>query len=209
MATISRASPLFVASQSPRRREMIASLGVAFVARAVDVDESRLAGEAALPYLERIVAAKLEAATRAAPPGAAAILVADTIVTVDGDVLGKPRDDADAAQMITRIAGRAHDVMTRFAVAAGGRVIDATVTTRVHVRPLDEAAVRAYVASGEGRDKAGAYAVQGAFACAVRALEGSYANVVGLPISEVVEALDELGVLELREALAAAPARGA
>jgi septum formation protein len=188
---------------------MIASLGVAFVARAVDVDESRLAGEAALPYLERIVAAKLEAATRAAPPGAAAILVADTIVTVDGDVLGKPRDDADAAQMITRIAGRAHDVMTRFAVAAGGRVIDATVTTRVHVRPLDEAAVRAYVASGEGRDKAGAYAVQGAFACAVRALEGSYANVVGLPISEVVEALDELGVLELREALAAAPARGA
>ncbi len=185
-------------SASPRRRELVALLGVPFVVRPADADESTRAGEAPAMYIERVVAAKL-AAVRAAMTGpAGGVLVADTIVVAPGgEVLGKPRDDADARAMIERLAGRTHEVSTRFALAGpaqGDAVAHAeTVTTRVTFRPLAGDEVRAYVATGEGRDKAGAYAVQGRAAAFAQRIEGSYSNVVGLPLCEVAVAMRALG----------------
>ncbi len=192
------ARPLVLGSGSPRRREMIAWLGVPFVVRAADVDESVRPGEAPHGYLERITRAKLDA-VRAQDLGVAgAVLVADTIVVApDGGILGKPRDDAEAAAMILRLAGATHEVSTRFALspaAPAAQVAYArTVTTAVGMRAVTADEAAAYAATGEGRDKAGAYAVQGRAAAFIERLEGSYTSVVGLPLSEVFVALRALG----------------
>jgi septum formation protein len=186
--------PLVLGSGSPRRREMLAMVGVPHVVRKAEVDESTRPGEAPLAYLERVTMAKLDA-VRALDLGVAGgVLVADTIVVApDGAVLGKPVDDDDARAMIERLGGATHDVSTRFLLApagAGAQPAHAqTVTTRVTFRSvtLDEA--RAYAATGEGRDKAGAYAVQGRAAAFVERVDGSYTNVVGLPLCEVIVAL--------------------
>ncbi len=184
---------LVLGSGSPRRREYVASLGLPFVVRPADVDESVLPGERPLAYLERICDAKLRAVAAASPEGAL-VFVADTSVIVDGDVLGKPADAAENAAMITRLAGRAHDVSTRFALGRAGRAVHAeTVTTHVTFRALSPAHVARYVASAEGLDKAGGYAVQGFGAWLVSHIEGSYSNVVGLPMCELVRALEVLG----------------
>jgi septum formation protein len=188
------AHPLVLGSASPRRREMIGWLGVPFVSRSADIDESVRAGEAPLAYLERVTAAKLDA-VRALDLGTAhGVLVADTIVVAAGDaILGKPRDDAEAAAMIERLAGATHEVSTRFALAEAARsaliAFAQTVTTRVTFRGVGPAEAQAYAATGEGRDKAGAYAVQGRAAAFIERLEGSYTCVVGLPLSEVVVAM--------------------
>lgn len=195
--------PLILGSGSPRRREMIAMLGVPFVVRTADVDESVRAGEVPGAYLERIAQGKLDAVrARAAAEGAAAagVLVADTIVVAPGGaVLGKPRDDADAQAMIERLAGATHEVSTRFLLGApglGDPVEHAqTVTTRVTFRAVSAAEAAAYAATGEGRDKAGAYAVQGRAAAFVERIDGSYSAVVGLPLSEVVVAMRLVGWL--------------
>ena len=181
-------------------------LGVPFVVRTADVDESMRAGEAPLAYLERVTLAKLEAVrARMAEPGVErrevrGILVADTIVVApDGGVLGKPRDDDEARAMIERLAGATHDVSTRFllaeAAASAPPAHAQTVTTRVTFRAVDAAEAIAYAATGEGRDKAGAYAVQGRAGAFVERIEGSYTGVVGLPLCEVVVALRSLGWL--------------
>lgn len=166
--------------------------------KAVEVDETPLPGEAPAAYLERIVAVKLEAAlelVEAAPP--VAVLVADTTVVLDERVLGKPSSDAEAFDMVRSIAGRRHEVRTRFAIARSGELSHAhTVVTVVEVRALDPRAIAAYVATGEGRDKAGAYAIQGHFAASVTRIDGSYTNVVGLPLAEVVELLERSGLAE-------------
>jgi septum formation protein len=212
---LSEAEPLLLASGSPRRREILASLGVPTLVTAVDIDERVYANEVAEAYLVRIVSAKLEAAS--APfavalnqqkgdtlqgvniaSAAGAVLVADTSVIVDGAILGKPVSPDDAEQMIARLAGRTHEVWTRFAIGAAespSRVLHAqTVKTAVTFRPLTAARVRAYVASGEGTDKAGAYAIQGRGSGLVSRIEGSYSNVVGLPACEVIVALENLGL---------------
>ncbi len=190
--------PLLLASGSPRRREILDNLGVPLVVRATAADESTRAGESAEAYLVRVVDAKLASAREGARADVGAILVADTSVIVDGEVLGKPDDDAHARAMIARLAGRTHEVWTRFAIAAVGAA-DAlhaeTVRTRVTFRALTPERVAAYVATGEGRDKAGAYAVQGRGSAIVARIEGSYTNVVGLPACEVAVALEELGLV--------------
>jgi len=169
-----------------------------FVVRPADVDESIRSGESPRDYLERVVAAKLAAVCAGGLGAASAVLVADTVVVApDGSMLGKPVDDRDASSMISRLAGQTHEVRTRFLLAGGGagdRPAHAeTVTTRVGFRRLTEDEARAYVATGEGRDKAGAYAVQGKAATFVERIEGSYTNVVGLPLCEVVVAMRALG----------------
>ncbi len=192
--------PLLLGSASPRRREILATLGLPLVVRPAVADESVRPGEAPLDYLARVAALKL-AAVGALAEGerAGAILVADTTVILDGRILGKPADAAEAAAMLGALSGRAHEVATRFALAgpdAPGRVIHAeTVVTRVVFRDLDEHAVTAYAATGEGLDKAGAYAIQGIGSFAVARIEGSYSNVVGLPACEVVAALLATGLL--------------
>jgi septum formation protein len=198
---IDAAHPLVLGSASPRRREMIAMLGVPFVVRTADVDESVRAGEPPHAYLERVTRAKLEAVRAGlGAVEAAGVLVADTMVVApDGAVLGKPRDDDDARAMIERLAGATHEVSTRF-LLGGTRASDAvdhaqTVTTRVTFRAVTPGEARTYAATGEGRDKAGAYAVQGRASAFVERIDGSYSGVVGLPLCEVVVGMRALGWL--------------
>jgi septum formation protein len=180
---------------------MFASLGVPFVVHAPEVDETPAPGEAADAYLVRIVEAKLaNVRPSAGPLDAEAILVADTVVVAPGGgILGKPRDDDDARAMLARLSGATHLVSTRFGLAtpaAGEPPWHAeTVSTRVCFRALGSDEIEAYVAGGEGRDKAGSYAIQGAAGAFVMRIEGSYTGVVGLPLAEVVAALRARGWL--------------
>ncbi len=197
---LSDSRPLLLASASPRRREILTTLGVPIRVAPVDVDESVRAGESPRDYLTRIADAKLAAAiARPEASTAGAVLVADTSVIAGDRVLGKPVDDAEARAMIRTLAGATHEVWTRFAIAAPTRSAGAlhaeTVRTRVTFRALSDEEIAGYAASGEGRDKAGAYAVQGLGAFMVLRIDGSYANVVGLPACEVILALKDLGLL--------------
>lgn len=198
---------LVLGSGSPRRREILANLRIPFVVHVASADESTLPGEGAAAYLERVVLAKLGAvatifeAGKPAPPdvqGASAILVADTSVIEGGAILGKPASVDEAEAMIARLAGRTHEVWTRFAIGTpqATPVVEhaETVITRVTFRALTAAGIRTYAESGEGSDKAGGYAVQGLGAGLVSRIDGSYTNVVGLPACEVVVALETLGL---------------
>ncbi|HMI87063.1 MAG TPA: Maf family protein [Polyangiaceae bacterium] len=203
---IAAKKPLGLGSASPRRKALLETLGIPLVVIAVDADERRRSGEVADAYLERVTRDKL--ARVAADPratGASPLLVADTVVLLGDDILGKPANAQDASAMLARLSGRVHEVRTRFAIAespAGeGRagvlapIYAETVSTMVHFRPLESEEIERYTATGEGMDKAGAYAVQGVGSFAVQRIEGSYANVVGLPVCEVVLALKRLGFL--------------
>lgn len=190
-------------SASPRRREILAGLGVSFVVRVGDADEDVRVGESVDEYLPRVVRAKLAAVRRAIAGDeeaarAAAVLVADTSVVCDGAILGKPADVEEAYAMIARLAGRTHEVHTRFALADARRDVDPsheeTVVTRVTFRDVGEPEARAYAASGEGMDKAGGYAVQGRASAFVARIDGSYGAIVGLPACELVVAMVRLGL---------------
>jgi septum formation protein len=190
---------LVLASASPRRREILAAMGAAFLVRAADVDENVLPGETADAYLERVVLAKLQAARAAHVAGAPPyLLVADTTVSLDGELLGKPASTEEATAFLLRLGGRSHAVRTRFLL---GHVDEdrprhgQTVETRMTFRPLTAAQARAYAATGEGLDKAGGYAVQGGAAKFVSRIDGSYTNVVGLPACELAVVLEALGLL--------------
>jgi septum formation protein len=196
---IDAAHPLVLGSGSPRRREIVSALGLPFQVLAADIDEAVLPREPPLAYLERIAAEKL-AGVRARLGGVphAAILVADTSVVIDGDVLGKPSDVDDAARLFSRIVGRVHSVYTRYALGlsdTAGVSVARTVETLVHVRAADPAEIRAYAATGEGLDKAGAYAAQGIGSFFIERVVGSYSNVVGLPACEVLSDLRQLGLV--------------
>ncbi|MCU0681177.1 MAG: Maf family nucleotide pyrophosphatase [Polyangiaceae bacterium] len=190
---------IFLASGSPRRRELLTTLGLPFEAAGVDADERHHPGEPVGAYLERVVDEKLRLAeVEAARRGLDVVLVADTVVVLDGRPLGKPADEADNAAMLRALAGRSHQVLTRFAlVRRGASSCAETVATDVRFRELGADEIAAYVATGEGRDKAGGYAVQGLGGFAVAALQGSYSNVVGLPVCELVVALRRLGVVDV------------
>jgi len=197
---IDSTTPLLLGSGSPRRREILAALGIPIRVAKADVDETVGRDEAADAYLVRVVGDKLAAVARLPEVGGAGgVLVADTSVIVDGAPMGKPQDAADARAMLRTLSGRAHEVWTRFAVSTPSAPAIArtaeTVRTRVWFRKLDDDEIAAYAATGEGLDKAGAYAIQGVGAFAVERIEGSYSNVVGLPACEVVLALRRAGIL--------------
>jgi septum formation protein len=205
-AVIDAKKPLGLGSASPRRKALLETLGIAVSVIAVDADERRRPGEAPDVYLDRVTRDKLARVTsddRAV--GTSSLLVADTIVLLGDDILGKPANLEEATAMLTRLSGRAHEVQTRFLIgqspvrqgigAAAVPLHGETVSTNVHFRPLESDEIRRYAATGEGLDKAGAYAVQGVGSFAVQRIEGSYANVVGLPVCEVVVALKRLGFL--------------
>ncbi|HEV8322114.1 MAG TPA: Maf family protein [Myxococcota bacterium] len=193
---------LWLASASPRRKELLESVGVQVHVMPAAVDEGLRADEGPEAYARRLADAKAEAVARRAdaPPGAL-VLGADTVVVTGAmEVLGKPQDAADARRMLEALAGRTHMVLTAYSLwEAGGapglaRLREtAVVRTDVEVRPMRPAEIDGYLATGEWRDKAGAYAVQGVYAAFVRALHGAWANVVGLPLCEVVEALARAG----------------
>jgi len=179
---------LVLASASPRRSELLAAAGVEFDVSPVDVDEARRPAEPPRTFVERLAREKAAAGVRVHPDRA--VLAADTAVVVDGEVLGKPTDEEDAARMLRRLSGRAHEVLTGVAVAWQGRVASEVASTRVWMAPLSAETIGWYVASGEPADKAGGYAIQGLASRFVTRLEGSYSNVVGLPVAVVLHLLE-------------------
>ena len=183
---------LILASASPRRAELLRAAGYEFDVVAADVDESIRDGEAPLLYVRRLAADKSAAAQISVDSHDVVLLGADTTVVVDGEILAKPRDDEDAATMMRRIAGRSHEVLTGVSLRRGGFELGRVETTRVHVAPLTDEEIAWYVATGEGRDKAGAYAIQGFASRFIPRIEGSYSNVVGLPVASVRELLTEI-----------------
>ena len=183
---------LVLASGSQRRRELLAAAGFSFDVTPVDVDETLQPDEDATSYVTRLARAK---ALAAAPSHADRVVIgADTAVVVDGEVLGKPRGAEDATRMLRLLSGRAHEVLTGIAVFARGRILSAVERTTVWFAPLSDSEISWYVASGEPLDKAGAYAIQALASRFVPRIDGSYTNVVGLPVSTVVELLAKLGI---------------
>ena len=189
---------LVLASQSPRRREILTRLGLAFEVAPADLDETRRADEAPDAYVARLAEDKARAiATRLAASTPRAVLGADTTVVLDGAVLNKPADRAESERMLRALSGRTHVVHTGVALvlAPEETVRTVVVSTRVSFRALPEATIVRYVESGEGLDKAGAYGIQELGAALVQSVEGSYTNVVGLPAAETIALLEDAGVL--------------
>jgi len=196
---------LYLASHSPRRRELLRQINVRFETlllrsdrmRGSDVEEIVRVGEAPTDYVTRITLEKARmGAARARERGMApgVVLAADTEVVIDGEALGKPRDAAAATQMLTRLSGRSHEVLSAVAVATGEAQIDIRLARSVvSLKVLDPVELRRYVSSGEPLDKAGAYAIQGLGALFVTRLEGSYSAVMGLPLFETAELLRSHG----------------
>ena len=196
---------LVLASASPRRAELLSRLGLRLSIQPADIDETARADERPLDYVKRMAEEKLTAARAVlvtGTPGAAAaaagelpMLAADTIVVLGGRILGKPAGPEEAGEMLRSLAGRRHEVITGYRVARGEQSAGRTVSTAVSFRLIAEDEVAAYVASGEWRGKAGGYAVQGIAAVFANEIRGSFTNVVGLPLAEVIADLRAVGAL--------------
>jgi len=193
---------LYLASASPRRRDLLAQIGLECHCLPVDLEESPLPGEAPAAYVSRLALDKARAA-RTLLKGrgcadAVLVLAADTAVVVDGDVLGKPRDAEDAAGMLRRLGGREHRVLTGVAVIdPGGQERTDMSESRVRMRPILDAEIAAYWATGEPADKAGGYGIQGRGALFIEAIAGSYSGVMGLPLFETAALLAAAGLSAL------------
>lgn len=181
---------LVLASGSPRRRAVLSALGLEFVVRAPDVDETLRSGESADVAARRLAEAKA-AAVEAGPEEL--VLAADTIVVLDGELLGKPADVEEAAAMLERLAGRSHEVVTGLALRAGADTRSIAARTEVVFRALDRTEIGAYVATGEPLDKAGAYGIQGYGSALVERIEGDFFNVMGLPVPAMLALLRATG----------------
>ncbi len=178
---------LMLASGSPRRRELLQMLGIAFEVRPSHIPEEWRPGEAPVAYAERLAREKALSV-----PGAL-VLGADTTVLLDGQLLEKPADADDALRILRRLQGRTHEVISSIALVSGGVVRQATDITRVTFRPADDDLLRAYIATGEPMDKAGAYGIQGYGAALVERIEGDFFGVMGLPVRLVLELLAAAG----------------
>lgn len=188
------ASHLYLASRSPRRARLLEQVGLAFTPFEIEVTEEPFAAEAAEAFVERMARKKAAAGRREMPedePGL--VLGADTAIHIDGRVLGKPADAAEAHQRLATLAGREHEVLSAVAITDGRRLESRLNRTQVRLRAMDEDEVARYVATGEPLDKAGAYAIQGKGGVLVERIQGSYSAVMGLPLSETDQLLRELG----------------
>lgn len=183
---------LVLASASPRRRELLAAAGIACHVSPVDADESRHANESAPAYAMRVAMEKARAGAKRHP--ADVVLGADTIVLVDDQVLGKPADEADASRMLAMLSGRTHEVLTAVALVFPAGERSHLERTRVWFSELSVQDIASYVATGEPLDKAGAYAIQGVACRMIPRIEGSYTNVVGLPVDAVWRLLRDAGL---------------
>ena len=182
---------LILASQSPRRRELLGLTGLDFTVRAADIDETMDAGKAPFDEVARV--SRLKALAVARKPEDV-VIAADTIVVCEGKVLGKPRNEEDAFRILSMLSGRHHEVMTGMTVLRGDEVITHTEVTKIHFRPLHPGEIRAYIATGEPMDKAGAYGIQGGAALFADQMEGDYYNVMGLPVCRLAMILRSLGL---------------
>lgn len=186
-----QAPPLILASQSPRRAELLGRLGLEFDVRPADIDEAYIDHEMPADHAERLAREKALKLAREAPD--ALVIGSDTIVILDSDVLGKPRDREDAVRMLERLGGREHEVYTAVAVVRGDRVESALERVRVRFRPLSRAMAERYVDTGEPMDKAGAYGIQGYGSALVEGIDGDYFAVMGLPVVLTLKLLERHG----------------
>lgn len=182
---------LILASASPRRQELLRNAGIPFEVRPAHIPEDPLPGERPKECAERLAREKALAIAQKRPTDV--VLGADTVVVIDGQVLGKPADAADAARMLRMLSGREHEVITGICLVAGGQSSLASETTRVTMSVISDADIAGYIASGEPMDKAGAYAIQGLASRWIPRIEGDYSNVVGLPVALVCRMLRQLG----------------
>ncbi len=181
---------LVLASQSPRRADLLAQAGIPFVVRVAPVEECRTPGELPEAYVVRLAREKARAARAEADE---VVLGADTVVVASGELLEKPVDEADAARMLRALSGRAHEVLTGFCLRRDVAENIGVARTVVRFAPLSEDEIAWYIASGEPRDKAGAYAIQGLASRFIEGIEGCYFNVVGLPVPLIYRRLHEMG----------------
>jgi septum formation protein len=181
--------PLILASGSPRRRELLSLIGLDHDVRPSDIDETILPNEAPRAYAERLAREK----ARAVAVAHAVTVGCDTIVVVDGDILGKPRDEADARRMLRLLSGRSHVVMTAVAAAYGGKIVSDVVMVHVTFRVLRDAEIDEYIRTREPMDKAGAYGIQGYGATIVDAVDGDYFAVMGLPLNRLIRLIESIG----------------
>ena len=186
-----RDARIILASQSPRRRELLALIGIPHEVRPADIDERILPGEEPVPHAERL--ARVKAETIATRERDAVVIGSDTIVVLDGDILGKPDDTNDAKATLRRLSGRTHTVHTAVAVSRDGRTVSGVESVEVTFRQLTSEQIDAYVATGEPMDKAGAYGIQGRAAVFVERIDGSYTGVMGLPLFETARLLQQFG----------------
>lgn len=185
---------LYLASGSPRRAELLRQIGVPYTPlQAPGIDETPISGEKPLDYVRRM--AKEKAAAGASRVNQGVVLGADTAVVMAGDILGKPDTDSQALAMLQRLNGNSHEVISAVCLGQPGAWRQAHSITQVHWRQVSEATLQHYVATGEGADKAGAYAIQGMGAALVASIRGSYSGVVGLPLAETATLLDAAGLL--------------
>ncbi len=194
---------IYLASRSPRRRELLRQIGVGHellllredAKRGADVNESPLAGETPRDYALRVTKAKaaagLQAIARRAGGLAKPVLAADTTIALDGNIIGKPLDAADAARILNLLSGRSHVVITAVAMAFAEQLETRISESAVTMRALDDAMIQRYITTGEPMDKAGAYAVQGRAAGFITRIEGSYSGIMGLPLAETVDLLTQ------------------
>ena len=186
---------LVLASASPRRAELLTSAGIPFDILAADIDESRRTGEPPSDYVVRVARDKAAATAASLDGHNAAILAADTIVVAGGRVLGKPADEVEAYEMLSLLSGVTHEVHTGVALMVQGRVLTDVAKTRVRFVPMSDEDIRWYISTGEPEGKAGAYAIQGKASRFVDWIEGSWSNVVGLPVASVHRLLRQTGVI--------------
>jgi septum formation protein len=183
---------VILASASPRRRELLALVGIPHVVVPANIDESYRDGEEAAEHAERLAREKATAIVSKNPD--AIVIAADTIVLIEGLVLGKPRDEADAERMLAMLSGQTHVVLTAVAVARGERMRSGVESVRVTFRPLTRARIRAYIATREPMDKAGSYGIQGYGATLVERIDGDYFAVMGLALGRMIDLFAELDV---------------
>lgn len=180
---------LILASQSPRRRELLGLFRLPFTVRVADIDETM---DPTLPPAQEVARLSLEKARAVERAEEDVVIAADTIVVLGDRLLGKPKNEAQAEEMLTSLSGRAHQVMTGVTVLRGDRAITATEITDIHFRELSSREIRRYIATGEPMDKAGSYGIQGGAALFVEKLQGDYYNVMGLPVCRLLLMLREL-----------------
>ncbi len=184
---------LYLSSASPRRKQLLTQMGIAFEVVEAGVDESPYPGELPREYVVRVARLKAETAARRLEAGLP-VLAADTVVVLEGERLGKPRDRSEGLSMLARLSGRRHQVLSAIALWRAGRVATALSESQVSFRVILPAEAEAYWATGEPADKAGAYGIQGLGGVFVQSLEGSYSGVMGLPLFETMTLLQEAGI---------------
>lgn len=180
---------LILASQSPRRKELLGLFHIPFTVAVADINEAMDAGKVPAQEVARVSRAKAEAVSRAPDD---VVIAADTVVVLGNSILGKPADEADAVRMLTALSGRDHQVMTGVTVLRGDSCLTHTEITDIHFRPLSREEILRYVASGEPMDKAGAYGIQGGAALFAEKMHGDYYNVMGLPVCALWKMLQEI-----------------